>query len=69
MLMPGKDKEATGKQCAYHEKGKKKRTNIYTVVSMPDIVVAQWEQDEQGKSLFWKENSREGVYINNYNTS
>lgn len=55
-----------GRKCAYKEKKGKKGTNIYVVLSMPDIVVAQWEQDEQGKSLFWKENSREGVYTSNY---
>lgn len=64
--MLGKENEATGKKCAYNEE---KGTNIYIVLSMPDMMVTQWEQDEQSKSLFWKENNRESVYINNYNTS
>lgn len=42
---------------------------MYLELPMPGTAVAQWEQNEQGKSLFWKENSRGSVYTNNYDTS
>lgn len=61
-----KENETVGeKVCLQRGGGNKKETNMYVVLSVPDTVVAQWEQDEQGKSLFWKETSRGGVYTRN----
>lgn len=69
MSMLEKENEAPGKKCAYSEEKRKKRELTFIWCYPCQTLTAQWEQDEQGKSLFQKEYSKEGVYINNYNTN